>query len=260
MVSKEIVQFMDALLPAGIDAFSPAWIFKRFNKCIETYGLDIIVGHRVFGKLRDLQAGALFALGLSKSRDSKEHWVASASEHERTPDVYLYSSGQHPILTNGLRLEKLNVELKEWDYRNGENLEEYLEKLLAKKNYPENFHIVIYTNKQGRELNLPSIATKISRLNISRAWLWLLTTADVNSRPDDYVLACLNREPGQIDFNLREELRTHEKQLPAVKFHRGVSQDIPKSKDIMDVSLPILTREIREVLFKKISDKRNARN
>lgn len=257
MVRPEIEQFQKALLPPSVDAFSPAWIIGRFRKCVESYGLDSVTDHRIFQKLRDLQVGALFSLGLSKARQDREHWTTSVPEKEQTPDIYMYSFGQHPNILGGLRLEKLRVELKEWDHHNEENVREYLKLLLAKKKYPKNFHIVVYANKQGRELDLPLIAKQVIESRISGAWIWLLTTFDTDSETDSYVLACLNRKPGQIDFRLSEELMKHQGQLQAIKLRRGKFRGAPDFKDFVDVSMPKLTPTIKEILFQSNKRRKN---
>jgi len=248
-MNQEVVRFQDTLLPARIDAFSPGWILERFRKCAESYGLDLVTDHLIFKKLREIQVGALFALGLSRARN-REHWVASVPEREQTPDVYAYSFGQHPSILGGLRLEKLHVELKEWDHRNEEDLTEYLRQVLARKKYPQNFHIVVYANKQGRHLDLPSISKRVIESGISNAWIWLLTTVDLDSAPDSYVLACLNREPGQIDFRLSNELRKWKEQLQALKLRRGIFRGVPNLEGFVDVSMPTLTSDVKEMLFK----------
>jgi hypothetical protein len=212
--------FEEQLFPSDT-AMSPTFVLGRFSGMLDKYGAEVVRLDGRFKKAREMWTGAVFLLGLGKAM-GKEYWLSP--EHvDQTPDIHGLSIAAHQTIPDGTILERIAIEVTEWEEHAGSGLAETILRKLAAKSYPDHFVLLVLARRAGQLVDLDAVAERLrqerERLRVGEIW--------VLGRPEDspmggrHVLRRVFPQPTHVEFVLTDKANAKAGQMQMVKFSRG---------------------------------------
>ena len=198
--------------------FSPNFIFKRFQKILEKCGTEYVMKKSKFQKEREAWIAALYLVGLSKN-NNKEFWVG-IEEVEETPDTYGVALRD---IGKGNSLDKLNIEVCEWENHSQLSLSDHIKRKLKEKKYPNYFILLCYVHhRSGEKVDLDEIYKKImdEKYNVSE----IFVVASQQNNQYDHFIARLYPNRLKIEFNRQEEILRLTNQIDIISTSRGTEK------------------------------------
>jgi hypothetical protein len=217
-------KFQQEVSPSGI-AMSPAFTLKRLNGMIDKYGEGFVQSDVRFKNAREMWVTAVFLLGLGKTI-GKEY--RALPEHlEQTPDTYGLSVIPHAEKGQFNLLEKVNIEVTEWEEHAHGGLPETILRKLEGKHYPDYFALLVIARKPGELVDLSEVHETLSREagKISTGYIWIPGRPETSPQGGHHILDRVFKGRARVEFDMTEEARSTAHQKEMVKFSRGVGNE-----------------------------------
>lgn len=223
MISEK--EFNDKLFRPDMELrFTPAHILNTFKYYLESYGLEVLYKHRNSKKLKEMWAGAVFALGYQKITNT-EQYISPC--FDATPDVILGTYIGSRRVAEGEDFAIMNVEITEWESWAKQDLVSRIKDKLSNKKYPKDYILLIHITRVGRlEEDLDYVYEQISIEKPDIQSIWALAGSSTEQSGDNYFMFSLYPKKYSINFSLSEFHYNDAKRFPQIL-------NVPlKSKDI----------------------------
>jgi len=186
---------------------------------LDVCGEEIVMGSTRFQKEREAWITALFLTGVSKL-NKKQYWVG-VEETDNTPDTYGVTFRD---IGKGNSLDRMNIEVCEWESHSRLGLAEHIKRKLKGKKYPNYFILLCYVHhRSGEKVDLESEYQEIIKKKFGLAEIFIISSQQKSKY--DHLIARLYPNRTKIEFNKHEEMIKIKDQNDIRKTWRGTGKD-----------------------------------